>query len=876
MAGCRNHDRMVRRNTLENRPESCLTESMPDPTTPRPDPQATTASLERALVRAKWVILWERLWPALASIATAVGLFLAISWLGLWLWLPPMGRAVALFCFAVLAAAATLPAFFLRIPSRHDRLRRLDTVSGLAHRPATAIADQMATPETDTWSKALWRAHVEQALAKVRNLRAGLPAPRLALRDPFAVRALVLILVVATFFAAGGERFHRIAAAFDWQGVVLPPNFRLDAWVSPPTYTAKAPVILPGVRPGEPAPAAASAVSVPVNSVLIIRASGQVKFDVAVTGGLKEIPADKSTQAPSGTEERRFTVTDRGTATLSGLAHDDIVRAFNAIPDRPPTISLTKEPEPQARGALALSYKLEDDYGVAEAKATFKLKDQASAPRPLFGPPDFPLSLPQAHTKNGVGETTKDLTEHPWAGATVAMTLIARDDAGNEGHSPTYDVTLPQRPFFKPLARALIEQRRDLALDANARDRVLIALDALAMAPETFTPETPIYLGLRSIFFNLAQAKTDNDLRGVVKRLWEMATEIEDGNVSEAEAALRQAEENLRQALERGASDEEIKRLTDQLRAALDKFLQALAEQMQKNPQMARPLDPNVSRMLSQRDLQHMIDRLEQLSRSGAKDAARAMLDELNNILNNLQMAQPGQQMEQGDEDASAELNELGDMIREQQQLRDRTFKEGQDQRRRQNGQRQGQKPQPGGKNNFGDLQKNQQALRDRLNQLMDKLKQKGLGQPQQQPGGDQQQNGGEPDSLGEAGGAMDEAQGSLGDKNADSAVDSQGRALEALRKGAQNLAQEMEKQMQMGQGPGGGAGELRGPGRPRAQSRTDPLNRPLGYDDGSKVPLEADVQRARRILEEPRKRYGDTARSQLELGYIERLLKGY
>jgi len=843
---------------------------MPDPTAA--DPQAATASLERALTRAKWVILWERLWPALASIATAVGLFLAVSWLGLWLWLPPMGRAVALFCFAVLTAAATLPAFFLRIPTRHDRLRRLDTVSGLAHRPATALADQMATPETDTWSKALWRAHIEQALAKVRNLRAGIPAPRLALRDPFALRALVLILVVATFFAAGGERVHRIAAAFDWQGVVLPPNFRLDAWVSPPAYTAKPPVILPGVRPGEPAPAEASAVSVPVNSVLIIRASGQVKFDVAVKGGLKEIPADKSTQASTGTEERRFTITDRGTATLSGLANDDIVWAFNAIPDRPPTISLTKEPEPQARGAIALTYKLEDDYGVAEAKATFRLKDQSSAPRPLFGPPDFPLALPQAHTKNGVGQTTKDLTEHPWAGATVAMTLIARDDAGNEGRSQIYDVTLPQRPFFKPLARALIEQRRDLALDANARDRVLIALDALAMAPETFTPETPIYLGLRSIFFNLAQAKTDDDLRGVVKRLWEMATEIEDGNVSEAEAALRQAQENLRQALERGASDEEIKRLTDELRAALDKFLQALAEQMQKNPQMARPLDPNVSRMLSQRDLQHMIDRLEQLSRSGAKDAARAMLDELQQMLENLQMAQPGQ-MDQGDDDMAAELDELGNMIREQQQLRDKTFKEGQDQRRRQHGQQPGQNGQQGDKNNFGDLQKNQQALRDRLNKLMEQLKQKGFGQ-QQQPGAGQ--NGGEPDPLGEAGGDMDEAQGSLGDKNADSAVDSQGRALEALRKGAQSLAQQMERQMQMGQGPGDGPGQPRGPGRQRAQSRTDPLGRPLGYDDGSKVPLEADVQRARRILEELRRRYGETLRPQLELDYIERLLKGY
>jgi hypothetical protein len=35
-------------------------------------------------------------------------------------------------------------------------------------------------------------------------------------------------------------------------------------------------------------------------------------------------------------------------------------------------------------------------------------------------------------------------------------------------------------------------------------------------------------------------------------------------------------------------------------------------------------------------------------------------------------------------------------------------------------------------------------------------------------------------------------------------------------------------------------------------------------------------VQRARRILEELRRRLGDTGRSQLELDYLERLLKDY
>jgi uncharacterized protein (TIGR02302 family) len=436
------------------------------------------------------------------------------------------------------------------------------------------------------------------------------------LRDPFALRALVLILAVATFVAAGGERTRRIAALFDWQGVVVPPNFRLDAWVSPPAYTAKPPVILPGVRPGDQAAIEPAPVSVPVGSVLIIRASGQAQLDVVVKGGLQEVAGDQRPQAPAGTEERRYTITALGTATLRGIGNDDIVWAFNAIADQPPKISLAKDPEPQNRGQLALSYRLEDDYGVAEAHATFALKDPATGARPLFGPPDYPLALPQARTRNGVGQTTKELGEHPWAGAKVELTLTAKDDAGNEGRSEPFELTLPERIFVNPLARALIEQRRDLSLDAEARDRVLIALDALAIAPEKFTPEVPVYLGLRTLFWNLASAKSDDDLRGVVKRMWDTAVQIEDGNLSDAEAALRQAQERLRDALERGASDDEIKKLMDELRAALDKYLQALAEQMRKNPQMARPLDPNTTRMLSQRDLQNMFDKIEQANKA--------------------------------------------------------------------------------------------------------------------------------------------------------------------------------------------------------------------------------------------------------------------
>ena len=235
-----------------------------------------------------------------------------------------------------------------------------------------------------------------------------------------------------------------------------------------------------------------------------------------------------------------------------------------------------------------LSYRLEDDYGVTEAQATFARKNDGDAdgesPHPLYGPPDFPLILPQARTRAGVAQTIKDLTDHPWAGAEVDMTLVARDEGGNVGKSEPFALRLPERVFTKPLARALVEQRRNLALDANTRPVVLNALDALALAPEKFTPEAGTYLGLRGVYWSLVRAKTDDDLRDVAARLWSMAVQLEDGDISDAQANLRNAEEALRQALERGASDEELKALMDQLRAAMDRFMQAMAEQLKNNP----------------------------------------------------------------------------------------------------------------------------------------------------------------------------------------------------------------------------------------------------------------------------------------------------
>jgi uncharacterized protein (TIGR02302 family) len=842
---------------------------------PKQQANPTRALLARALQRARGSLLWERLWPALATLATALGLFLAFSWAGLWLVLPPIAHAVVFFVFAVVIAVAALPLVVLRVPSATDGLRRLDRSSGESHRPATAVADEIAANQNDPVAQALWRAHVERALMSARKLKAGWPSPRLAMRDPMALRALVLILAFSSFFAAGGERWKRVTAAFDWSGVVTPANFRIDAWVTPPVYTGRPPVMLPGLRPGETAQTT-TAVSVPAGSQLVVRSTGHVRFDIVRKGGVEDVPSEAHAALPAGSEERRFVIKGDGAVVLHGVGSSDLAWNFTAIPDRAPTIELIKDPERQARGSLRLDYRMEDDYGVVEAHAEFALKDDEATDEkpahPLYGPPEFALTLPQARTRSGAAQTTRDLTEHPWAGAKVSMTLVARDEAGNEGRSEATDFQLPQRIFVKPVARALIEQRRILALGAEAKPLVLTALDTLTIAPERFTPETAVFLGLRAIYFELASAKSDDQLREVVARMWDMATQLEDGSVSQAEQALRQAQEQLRQALERGANDEELKKLMDQLRAAMDKYLQALAEEMKKNPQqLARPLDRN-TRMLSQQDLKSMLDRLENLARSGNKEAARQLLEQLQSMLENLQMARPGAQYDEGDDDMMSALDELGDMIRKQQQLRDKTFKQGQDQRRDRQRQQRGQ-----GQQQLGGLRQDQQGLRDRLNKLLDQLKQRGLGNPGQQQGQDQKGES-DMDQLGSAGEAMGEAEGELGQGDADSAVDSQGRALEAMRKGAQGMAQSMQQNgMGMGQGPGQPGRN----GRQRAQQDTDPLGRPMrgreyGDDVTVKVPGEIDAQRARRILEELRKRFGESSRPQLELDYIERLLKDF
>src|ERR1700733_13448735 len=108
-------------------PERLLSGTSPNQ--PEPVRDAAAASrlqLTQALRRAKYAIAWERTWPVLARLFSVIGLFLVVSWAGLWLALPFVARAVGLGVFALLALGALFPLFRSRWPSREEGLSRLD------------------------------------------------------------------------------------------------------------------------------------------------------------------------------------------------------------------------------------------------------------------------------------------------------------------------------------------------------------------------------------------------------------------------------------------------------------------------------------------------------------------------------------------------------------------------------------------------------------------------------------------------------------------------------------------------------------------------------------------------------------------------------
>ena len=873
-------------------------------------PGAVSKRLVAARIWSRLSLTWESVAPAILPLAIIIGLFVIVSWLGIFRSIPDPIRIGIGIVFAFAGLAALYPLRKIVVPSASKIDRRLEKDNALLHQPITAQEETLAVGDEDI-GRTLWAHHQRKLAEQVSNLEAARVRTDIPKNDPWALRALVPLALVSAFAFSFGVSGGAIDDVFHThsQEELVPP--RVDAWVTPPSYTGVAPIFLTSELN-----ALRTEFTAPEGSKIVVRIAGgsgaeQVLFPDAATA-LPELDAT-SIQQRSKARQFELVIGKSGILKIEQVnqSEEDVaIHAWNinVTEDDAPQISFDGEMERAVNGALTLNYTATDDYRVASGRAIVSLFDDAAADaRPLYEAPEIGLTLPRRNAE-GKAKTTINLTEHPWAGAKVKIVLEAEDDLGQFGRSGSIEAILPGRPFSDPLARALIEQRRNLALDANAARSVHDMLDLFMLYPEETIDNTAHFLGLTTAKSKLGYARNDDQLREVVDYLWEVARNIEDGGLSDAERRLKDAQQALREALERGASDEEIEQLMAELRDAMQDFLREFAEQNQNNPNAQQQQNQQNAQQLDQQSLDEMLDRLEEMAKSGAREQAMDMLSQLQDMMNNLQMGQNQQQGQQGESQAQQQMNELGEILRQQQELMNDTLRESQrgDQGEQGQGQGQdGQQPQPGqegqdgqqgqngqlgqqnpgqqgqqgqqGQNGQGQQGQNgqqpgqgqggleglapgQQALQDRLDQFMQGLEGMGI-----DPG----------EAFDEAGRAMGEAGEALGEGSGRQAFNEQSNAMEALREGADSMMQQLQQQAQQGQGQGQQPGQ---PGRQLGSNDRDPLGRPQrssgpDFGDSVNIPDEIDVRRAREILEAIRKRLGNGALEQLEKDYLERLL---
>ena len=860
-------------------PRLCYADVMTDraATLSPPPLPGPNAGFERKIARSRTALALERAWPWLWLPVSVLGLFLLAGLAGIWPQLTPTWHIAALAGFGLALAASFAPLARLHWPSRAEGLARLEALSGLPHRPASSYEDSLAPTDVPQASQTLWAAHRTRLARLIGQLQPRAPQPRTEWRDPLALRALMLLLVGTLMLAAGDALSDRIASAFRFGP---PPSLvatRLDAWVTPPAYTGRQPVLLSdgGKTGAGDATLSNQPIEVPEGSELLVRAAGPAHTHYTVQSALADgtaaVPLAGQAKADPAValSEYRVILSRPQTIRVDDSGTPRAIWQFKVIQDLAPTITLTGEPKQGARGSLILDYRVTDDYGVAAAEATFALAETAQS-KPLrladgsqitaLGEaPKSPLKLPKsASAKDIKGKTSVDLAGHLWAGLKVKMTMTVRDRAGHAGTAVPAAFVLPERNFRNPLARAIVEQRRKLAFSPGDYLDVRLALDALAIAPDKFPIEPASYLGLRSVYRQLTETPSTELFKSVTAQMWQLALRIESGRLSDAERALKEAEDRLQKALEEGASDAEIQKLMQDLKTAMNEFLRSLAEQGAKSPD--NQANAQDGKELSSKDLEQMLKRMQDMAKSGNKEAAQQMLSQLRDLLDRLQSGKMAQKGQGGQNGQMRELlDKFGNLIGKQKKLLDDTFKSGRDRRNGDgseegDGQGKGKKGQgPGEGDGLGGLSQRQGDLRGELDKLLGDLK--GLGGKQQ-------------DQLNGAGQSMDDAQQSLQGEDPDTAAENQGKALDQLRKGAQSMAEEMMKG-QNGQAltrPGNGDRD------PLGRQLSDPSNE---LDAGQDLlPKELDVQRSRRIIEELRRRLGENARPPSELDYLERLLK--
>ena len=816
---------------------------------------------------ARWALWWEDIWPILWRWIALGSLFAGFSWLGLWTFLSGTGRMTGVIGFLILFILfAIVPFFRLHLPTRQAAQNRMERDSALKHSPVHAVEDQLFLGSKNKASQELWALHMRKALESIPLMTVRLPSPGLPQKDPFALRFILVLGAVLAGFYAGEERIPRLMLAFNWQSEAeLTGLARTTGWVAPPAYTGEAAFLLDFSKKGRK-------FSIPIHSRIVVRAGSKDTY-ISVTEGLKPVEAETETadsgQVADNTDNNVhiYQIEKDGELTASAGWFSFRTFQFETRPDHAPYIELEDSNDAikqDYKGAFTLSYRTADDYGVAELYLDIKPDPSLKSVRSLVPPPQVALLLPpdsrtgnQDNSKNNIGKTDINISDHPWSGAPVIIKIIAVDHFGNKSESAPFPFILPEKRFMEPISAALAEQRRKTVLFPDNPAPVQIALDALMIEPEIFTPDIGIYMGLYDVSGKLRRASGDENLLSFSEDLWALIQAIEGDQqqLADAKSALRQAQERLQDAIARGASEDEIKQLTKEYENAMNRYMRELARQSKKEEQQRDQVEKSgKTENITRAQLNSLLKDIEEAMKRGDVLEAQRLMEELAEILENLQIqTAEGNGDDSLNDELSESTKELNELLRQQQQLQDETFNED---RKRQESQRLAPPSETQKPSKSEDLAERQKRLRERMQQLQQEMKRLGMQKEQR---------------FSEAEENMEKAGKSLEKGDLQGATESQKEALKNMERGARNFARQKHDMMEAEKSGQQQNGEPAQNGESRQTGSANPFD--AGKDQDKDLEL-SPTSRAQKIIEELRNKLSEPERPEEELNYFERLLK--
>ncbi len=782
----------------------------------------------------------------------------------------------------------------LKPPSKKYVIRLLEKSSKLKNRPLNNLTDSLSQATQGEQQKQLWKFHLIRAKKQLSKLYLLKTAFSLKKQNPYGIGYIAIFLLFLGFFVAGNNINHKIKTAFtipsDIKTIdIIPsdiiPDMFVTAWTVPPKYTKLPESYL---YDGELSKGKITAkFDIPKDSNLIFHISN-VKYTKP-----KLYINDTPTE---------LTINEKGSYSLDKkISHDTEIKLshmflpkiywkINVVEDRPPQIAIDNKVNITDREEIEISYRASDDYGIKNLELSIApdknlLAKLENAPLTKMEKQKFTqsINIPPEHIVKNLDEVKIiDLTPSIFAGYGVTISIQATDSKRHTTNSNLVNVNLPKRKFTNQIAKE-IAKIREVLIWQKDREKLTKAwekLTTIAHQPIQYKEDKGIYLSLIVSSMALERAISEqnkyytyakkdgyeykawlNNMQNIRKTLWDIAINIEDGNLTVATQNLQDALDNLSEKLKnKNLSEEEFNRLVQELQETMAKYMQALSEELQEKSNQQQNGEQKISNSIFDKVAKkmktgNMFEKWQKFSETGSKKDLQEVLDEIKKMMEQMdpEKIKNAKPLDMKEFEDAQKLQEL---VEKQQKLIEKTNKE-QDKKDSNNNKQEQKKQQLSkDKNGKAELTNEQKNIKEQLKKLAGTMEEK---------------LGGMPKTLPEADKSMQNAIDMLKEGDFPVAVKHEQKALDAMQEAMDGELERLAKMMENVISIGGG-GRKTGP--------EDPLGRKEGFDEFDTsdidIPEEMEQRKIQEIIKELRNRSNDYFRPKFEKDYLERLLKRF